>query len=116
MQQYRGQIIGKAGEQAARRWYEQRGYTLEGSNVRGVAGEVDLIMRRGTAVHMVEVKTRSSLHYGAAEAVTPRKMHRMRKVAAQWLREHPGGQVQFDVVEIVGGRCVVYEAVDRGAC
>ena len=51
-----------------------------------------------------EVKTRSGLGFGApAEAVTPAKAARIRRLAASWLTAHRTGwcEVRFDVVAVL---------------
>ena len=51
-----------------------------------------------------EVKTRSGLGFGApAEAVTPAKAARIRRLAATWLTSHRAGwcEVRFDVVAVL---------------
>ena len=60
-----------------------------------------------------EVKARRSARFGTpAEAVTPAKQRRLRRLAARWLVEHrePGQRgpatVRFDVAAVLGGRAV----------
>ena len=83
-------------------------------------GELDLIAREedGTIV-FVEVKTRSGPGYGGAEAVTGRKLARLRRAAARWLEGRPAAPVRFDVVVFTaagrGFDMDVYEGVEHGA-
>jgi putative endonuclease len=94
--------LGRAGERAAAAWYEAHGYEVLARNVRGDAGEVDLIVSRGTDLVVVEVKTRRGTGYGSgAWAVGPEKQRRIRAVTAGWLRESGRtGDVRFDVAEL----------------
>lgn len=97
-----------------RAWYERRGYELLDRNWRCQAGEIDLVLRKGAAVVVCEVKSRSTLAYGApAEAVGPAKRARLRRLAACWLATHDvhAPVVRFDVAAVLG--CDV--AVTRGA-
>jgi putative endonuclease len=79
-------------------------------------GELDLVARsRGTLV-FCEVKTRSAAWFGEpAEAVSPTKQARIRRLAARWLQEHRqrlGARpavLRFDVVAILDGRIDVLE-------
>jgi putative endonuclease len=61
----------------------------------------------------VEVKARASDRFGGAvAAVGWDKQRRVRRLAAQWLSEHPEGhgEVRFDVVAVTGVRVEVHEA------
>jgi putative endonuclease len=106
-------LLGEYGEQKARRVYERAGYEVLAQNWRGQAGELDLVLRRGTEVVICEVKTRSSARYGLpAEAVDWRKQRRLRALAREFLA---GGQtryrtIRFDVAAILGGRVEIIEA------
>lgn len=116
--------LGRAGEHAAIRWYEDEGYTLLGHRQRMRAGEIDAVVEDedGTVV-FVEVKSRRGTAFGAAEAVTTKKRNTMRRCAAQWLDKHAQGQyrpIRFDVVEVVfdGEDYILrrFPGVEDGAC
>ena len=68
------------------------------------SGEVDIVARDGDCLVLCEVKTRRSGRAGSAlEAVTPRKVRRLRGLAAEWLQAHPGvspPRVRLDVVAV----------------
>jgi putative endonuclease len=108
------QALGQAGEAAAAAWYQANGYEVLGRNWRGRGGELDLILGRGREVVFCEVKTRSSDAFGApAEAVTPAKQARIRRLAAQWLAQSAvrGRTVRFDVGSVLGGEVEILEDV-----
>ncbi|SDR91850.1 YraN family protein [Corynebacterium timonense] len=114
------QNLGRAGEDYARRFYETHGYELIDARVRTAAGELDLIMRAPEgAIVVVEVKTRRGRAFGAAEAVTAKKLATMRRGAAEWLRGRPYTHVRFDVAEVLiadGAATIqIYEDVDHGS-
>lgn len=96
------QVLGKRGEAFAARYLRERGLEIIAANVSYRVGEIDLIAREadGTIV-FVEVKTRANSRYGVAEAVTPQKLGRLRKAAAQWLDGKPSSEVRFDVIALV---------------
>lgn len=76
------------------------------------AGELDLVAWGHGQVVFIEVKTRSSSAFGSpASAVTATKQRRIRRLAAQWLQQHPSarGHIRFDVVAVVGGHIEVTE-------
>lgn len=104
---------GQAGEDRAAQWYEAQGWTVLARNWRaGRQGELDLIVGRGGVVVVCEVKARRSAAYGVpAEAVTPAKQARIRRLAAAWLAENQvRARVRFDVVAILGDDLTVIES------
>lgn len=60
-----------------------RGYRPVARNLKTPVGEIDLVVRRGRILAVVEVKTRSSLA-DAAESIRPEQQARIRR-AAEWL-------------------------------
>jgi len=107
------QRLGAYGEDLAASWYSDRGYRVLARNWRCDEGELDLVLEREGTVVICEVKTRSSLRYGSPfEAVGPAKQHRLRRLAARWLREESPlrpVRVRFDVAGVVGRRVEVIE-------
>ncbi len=82
------------------------GYSLVCRNyqaLRGtMAGEIDLIMRKGRTIVFVEVKKRSTLD-NAAYAIQPRQQERIRYAAEAFLASHPQFaefDIRFDAVLI----------------
>jgi len=109
----RRQALGAAGEQAAAAWYEARGYVVLARNWRCRDGELDLVLALGRTVVFCEVKTRTSVAFGAPiEAVGPAKQARLRRLAARWLEDPPfrPAELRFDVASVLGGRVEVVEA------
>lgn len=91
------------------RWYEQRGYQVLARNWRVAEGELDLVVARAGVLVFCEVKSRTATTFGTpAEAVTPSKQARLRRLAARWLavdgRSWPF--VRFDVASVVRGQVV----------
>jgi putative endonuclease len=81
---------GSLGEQMAVHHLEQAGMVVLDRNWRPDApelrGEIDIIARDGFEVVFCEVKTRRSAAAAAAlEAITPRKVAQLRRLAAAWL-------------------------------
>lgn len=105
---------GRFGEDLAARWYMEHGYRIVDRNWRTRGGELDLVAQRDTMIVVCEVKTRASLAYGHPfEAITPAKLRRLRRLAAQWLHEHDcrGLTLRLDVVGIVGTRLEIIEGI-----
>ncbi|GLZ75659.1 UPF0102 protein [Actinorhabdospora filicis] len=97
--------LGRFGEEIAARHLGEDGMTVLDRNWRCRHGELDLIARekRGTVV-FCEVKTRRTERQGTPfEAVDEAKARRIRRLAAEWLKEHPGSgeRLRFDVIGVV---------------
>jgi putative endonuclease len=108
--------LGAHGEDLAAKHLIGQGMVLLDRNWRCELGELDLVLRDRRVLVVCEVKTRSSLAYGAPlEAVTEQKAARLRRLAARWLADHevrppdvridlvgvlvpPGGDVEIDHV------------------
>lgn len=106
--------LGAAGEAAAARWYEDRGYEVVDRNWRCREGELDLVLRTGAVLVFCEVKTRTTDRFGSpVEAVTRAKQLRLRRLAAKWLAADSSvrpREIRFDVASVLAGRLEVYEA------
>ena len=113
------QTLGRLGEDAAARWYEEQGFVVVERNWHGEAGELDLIAvrfvrRRPQVAAFVEVKTRTSQRFGAGVlAVGHKKQERIRRLSGQWLSQQRARvqTIRFDIVDVDGrGHLTVYEA------
>jgi len=96
--------MGAYGEEIAVRFLLDRGFTLVDRNWRCRHGEIDAVFTDQDAIVFVEVKTRRGLGFGApAEAVDPRKVARLRRLAALWLAAHNthADVIRFDVVAVL---------------
>ena len=105
---------GQAGEEATAVWYVANGYIVLARNWRTRAGEIDLVCALPDKSQLVvcEVKSRRTDHLGApAEAVTPAKQARLRRLAAAYLLTSPVryGEVRFDVACVLGSTLSVIE-------
>jgi putative endonuclease len=101
-----------SGEDLAAAWYEARGYAVLARNWRCREGELDLVVRTGRDLVFCEVKTRTSDAFGMpAEAVTPAKQARIRRLAVRWLdgASTAPRSIRFDVASVIGGIVEVLE-------
>lgn len=101
--------IGALGEQLAVEHLESLGLRVLSRNWRCRYGELDVIAADDATrvVVFVEVKTRTSDQYGGvAQAVTPDKVRRLRRLAGLWLAAHDGSwaAVRIDVIGVRIGR------------
>lgn len=78
--------VGRYGERVAVRHVVSRGWQVLDTNWRGKDGELDIVALDGDVLVVIEVKTRSGHGFGhPAEAVTPRKLARIKRLTGQWL-------------------------------
>ncbi|BDZ56175.1 hypothetical protein DSM26151_17620 [Agromyces marinus] len=66
-------------------------------------GELDLVLRDGPTLVFVEVKTRAGSGFGHPfEAITPRKLARLRRLALAWCEANgsPAGRIRIDAVAV----------------
>ena len=100
-------------EARAARWYRLRGYRVLDRNAWYAGAELDLVVRRGSRLAFVEVKSKSGDGFGdPLEMVTPVKVERIRRAAEAWLAERPalaGLYVRFDVAAERAGRMEVVQ-------
>ncbi|MDE0803305.1 MAG: YraN family protein [Acidimicrobiales bacterium] len=106
------QKLGAQGEGLAARRYEAGGYTVVARNWRCSDGELDLVLRGDGVLVFAEVKTRSSDRFGLpAEAVTPAKQRRIRRLAQRFCADtgERARTLRFDVVSVLRGEVEIIE-------
>ena len=101
----RRRLLGAAGENAAARHLEARGYEILGRNFRTRHGELDIVAAGDGCLVFCEVKARlgRAATERALEAVGPAKRQRLRRMAAEWFASHSGPGlpgVRFDVIGV----------------
>lgn len=93
------------GERRALRHYRLRGYRLLDANVRAGGYELDLVLRRGRRVVIVEVKEKGGSGFGhPLEMIDEEKARRVLTAARAWLAAHPEAAELELAVEAVGVR------------
>jgi putative endonuclease len=96
--------LGRRGEDVAVGYLERRGLVVLSRNWRCRDGELDVVATDAARLVVCEVKTRSGTRFGEpAEAVTPRKAARIRRVTQAWLAAHHVRwcEIRFDVVAVL---------------
>ncbi len=82
-------VLGRAGEDRAARYFEDHGYAVLTRNWRCREGEIDLVVARGADIVVVEVKTRRGEGFGHPfEAIDARKRARLWRLAMAWMAAH----------------------------
>lgn len=96
--------LGRAGERRAQLFYRLRGFTTVGTNIHLRAGEIDLAVRRGKLLVIVEVKTRQSDSGGEGfERVDEDKRLRLVRLGDQLVasrRDLAGLHIRYDIISI----------------
>lgn len=107
----RNKILGRKGEELARRYLKKHGYKIIARNYKTPFGEADIIAFKNGTYCFVEVKTRAQDEYGLpAEAVDRGKQRRYRQMAGYFcanLREEV--PIRFDVASIYEGELEYFE-------
>ena len=95
--------LGDRGESYAEDYLRRQGYRILTRNYRTKIGEIDLIADDHGTLVFIEVKTRSSVHYGVpAEAVNYKKKQKIIQTAYWYLYEQRRENTicRFDVLEV----------------
>jgi len=95
-------VLGRRGEDLATEHLRQAGFRILDRNYRCSDGEIDIVAAERRVLVACEIKTRSGVGYGTPlEAVTRRKVRRLRRLAVRWVTAHG---VIFDElrVDVVG--------------
>lgn len=94
------------GERRALRHYRLRGYRLLDANAHAGGYELDLILRRGRRLLVVEVKEKGGEDFGhPLEMVDEKKARRVHAAAWAWVAAHPeaaGLELAFEAAGVRG--------------
>lgn len=93
---------GTAGEELACAWLREHGFQILHRNWRHGRHEIDIVAREGRFLVVVEVKTRSSAHWGDPEtAVGPAKRRNLLRAGAELAHLVPLDlELRYDVMSI----------------
>jgi putative endonuclease len=97
------QQFGQTSEMVAARFLKKQRYKILETNYRTRQGEIDIIARDGDTIAFIEVKARTSDHFGNPKgAVTLQKQRKISMTALQYLKatKQSDAKARFDVVSI----------------
>jgi len=94
--------FGKLGEQLAEEFLIGKGYTILHRNWRHSHYEIDIVALKNNIPHFVEVKTRSSNHFGQPEeSVNKKKIRSLLQAADEFLFRNPEyNNFRLDILSI----------------
>jgi putative endonuclease len=104
-------LRGRRGERTACRFLLQLGFDILARRCRNRLGELDIVAFETDTLVFVEVKTRSSRHFGEPwEFVDWRKQQILRRTAEQFIADHDLGQYayRFDIVSVVEDKAELF--------
>jgi putative endonuclease len=106
------QKIGRVGEETACKFLVKQGFDIVDRNYLKKWGEIDIIAKKGSNLHFIEVKTVSRENirsvsqetldeYRPEENVHPKKLDRLSRTMQSYILEHNIGDAwQLDVVSV----------------
>ncbi|MBA4210221.1 MAG: YraN family protein [Parvibaculum sp.] len=92
--------LGLRAETLAALFLRLKGYRILARRLKTPAGEIDMVVRRGRSLAIIEVKARGDAT-GAAEALQLRQLKRLERAASHFLGRNPALaslDLRFDVV------------------
>lgn len=94
--------LGEQGETMAVNYLEENGFDILHRNWRYSYHEIDIIAEKNNLLHIIEVKTRTTVAGGhPEESVTKKKFKYLLNAANEFLYQHPEYRhVQFDILAI----------------
>lgn len=96
--------LARRGEALVASMLEEHGFTVIGRNVRAGRLELDVIARRGSLLVVCEVRARTKADpVHPAETIGRKKLERVRRATAMWLRKQELGRVhaRIDAAAVV---------------
>jgi len=98
--------IGKQGEQLAKEFLETNNYVILETNYRYKKAEIDIIATKENILAIVEVKTRTSTHFGEPESfVNNKKIKLILEATNAYIMEKDLDlEVSLDIISVVIGK------------
>ena len=100
--------LGKQGELIARKYLENNGYQILETNWQYSHAEIDILALKDDILAIIEVKTRSSDHYGKPEMFVSKKKINLLKNAANYYVQSNNldVEIRFDIIAIIKNQYV----------
>ncbi len=100
--------LGKKGEKIAINYLIEKGYIILEKNYRYLKAEVDIIAKKNNVLAAVEVKTRSTDHFGnPQDFVNPKKIKLLLSAIDYYVNDKDlDVEVRFDIIAIIHQKTV----------
>jgi len=98
-------VKGQSAEDLAAKYLENRGYEIKARNIHYKMAELDIVAYKNQMLCFVEVRSKSSTHYGTPEqTVHHHKQTKIIQASQIYLKQHYTTlpYCRFDVISIVG--------------
>lgn len=107
--------IGLLGENLAKQHLTANGYTILASNYRYKKAEIDIIALKNETLAIIEVKTRSTSHFGQPESfVTNKKIKLVIEAANAYITANNYDyDVSLDIISVVLSNPPVIEHIEN---
>jgi len=96
---------GKQGEQLTKEYLQKNGYTILETNYRYKKAEIDIIATKENILAIIEVKTRTSTHFGEPESFVNNKKIKLILEAtnAYIIEKDLDLEVSLDIISVIMG-------------
>jgi len=100
--------LGKTGEKIAQRYLEKHNYQILDTNWHFQHAEIDIIALKNNTLIVIEVKTRTSDHYGKPESfISNKKIQLLNKAINHYIEQkNIEAEIRFDVISIIKNQYV----------
>lgn len=93
--------LGQTGEDRAVDFLDKLGYRILVRNKRYPVGEIDILVKDGATIVIVEVKAGRTGNFGyAIERVGPNKQHKLRQLARRLSQDYPRAVLRIDLLNV----------------
>jgi len=95
--------LGKQGEKIAQKYLKEKAYKILETNWQYRHAEIDILALKDNLLAVIEVKTRSSEHYGKPEAFVGKKKIKLLMEAVNfYVEQHDlDVEIRFDIIAII---------------
>jgi putative endonuclease len=95
--------LGKKGEQIAKDYLAEKGYTILETNLRVGRNEIDILAYHNNYLVAVEVKTRTSRYFGNPEEfVSNSQIINIKKVLNAYINDNEvDNEIRIDIVSVI---------------